>query len=1260
MSLEVGCIQNGKIWPITLDMVLIIDTPQSAREIQAQEGLTPIWGPPASGGSTPLRETIPESPSQDGFPDFVPPPENGTQSPARRVRAGTVPSRFSPGGGTPGAISPASLASKTSRPTPSSSPFRSSSLISNNGESNQAFAHSTSALLSRLRAGSMPQRSNYVETSSPFGSSLFSTNWSNGRERAPTLQSVRSTDTPDSPAQSSFSKDGLADTGVKTLDYLGLAETPQTSQANLVQPGIQRLSVPPYLGDLAGLNRNLNRFRSYSVNAKEKYAEEEDEYLQAGQYSGHQSGTMTPLEATTAAALVATQAQIHQHNLAVQAFANQASASRPRARTAGVLDSPVRVSGRQFLATPSRLDRSIVAGDLGFMESSEYARLPEAVHALHLNGSGSISNLDSSDDTNQESPTRALWLGNIPPSTTITSLQAIFLPFGKIDSTRVLVHKNCGFINFENMESAIQAKATLGGKEIFPGAGPVRIGFAKEPSASIGGTPSNGEAFRSASPDSYNLGPPESQSKRNIDPSNGSMPTNGVQVPNGGAALPVASLAEMRDEMLNIVREFGANNQDQAQIANTIDAAIAFTKFEPEISPVPEPSHTRIHDAPKLREIRKRIDNNSVSQTEIEEIAMGMLPEIAELASDYLGNTVVQKLFEFCSESLKEQMLLQIDPHLAEIGIHKNGTWAAQKIIDVAKVPSQIGVIVDSLRPYTVALFLDQYGNYVLQCCLRFGYPWNNFIFETMISRMWDVAQGRFGARAMRACLESHHATKDQQRLLASAIVLHSVQLATNANGALLLTWFLDTCTFPHRRAVLAPRLVQHLVRLCTHKVAYLTVLKVINQRNEPEARDIILKALFFSENDQTLEDILSDQACGATLIFKILTLPFFDEKLRSDVIQNVRNVLCRLKVSPSQGYKRLMDEVGLSARAGKADRDNHTSSRPDSRQDRQRPTSQHGNGRKHHPEAERQYSGQYFQNPSQPQFSVQNGITGSPAIDQSSISAYEPFTQTFSTSPFNSQYPQTLLASSARGMPHGDFYPGMSNAGLNGFASTAAVLDPGLRNMQASAIQQRPMQIPSNLLLQQAPFTTPSGLNTLISNAAIPGAYQYPLQYFTQQQQVLPQQSGERRGRVSYFSSSAAFTIRLTRFLALISSVPRGSGKRDGFELSINVQSAFRFKGGMTDRSAPYPTCFRPCILSASAFTSLLVSSFHSAPRRLQANLHDVRYFFVYERESFVSGCIDTSPFSGKGAPKANGKAESSTSPGWKIGKTVQNNCLV
>src|SRR5579871_2511474 len=58
----------------SLSLTSPTDTSSSAREIQAQEGLAPqIWCPPTSGHSTPLRETIPESPNGEGFPDFQQP-----------------------------------------------------------------------------------------------------------------------------------------------------------------------------------------------------------------------------------------------------------------------------------------------------------------------------------------------------------------------------------------------------------------------------------------------------------------------------------------------------------------------------------------------------------------------------------------------------------------------------------------------------------------------------------------------------------------------------------------------------------------------------------------------------------------------------------------------------------------------------------------------------------------------------------------------------------------------------------------------------------------------------------------------------------------------------------------------------------------------------------------------------------------------------------------------------------------------------------
>jgi protein JSN1 len=700
---------------------------------------------------------------------------------------------------------------------------------------------------------------------------------------------------------SSFSRDSLADTDVRTLDYLGLVDTPQPARATLAPSDIELLLESQRNANNQNAN-SANRFRSYSVNAKEKYAEEEED-----QYSAY-SGTITPAEAN---ALLIHEA-VRQHNLEVQAFANIASNARPRARTAGVLDAPPsRGMMRNYLPAMGRFDNGMGSGDL--TEDAEYS-LNEAVKKLHLPG----SNLG--DDGTLEGPTRSLWLGNIPSSTTVSSLQVIFAQYGGIESTRVLTHKNCGFVNYENLESAIQAKSTLNGKEIFPGAGPVRIGYAKIPSAAA--TPGHNGLFPSPSPDPLSKGQTEGTTGSANPAKMSSVPAN---VP-----LTTPELSDICNDIIQIVKELGATDDEQSRISAKVDKAVQFNNYVDEVSSVEEPSHTRIHDAPKLREIRKRIDNGSCSKEDIENIATAMIPEIAELASDYLGNTVVQKLFEFCEEPTKEAMLREIAPHLAKIGVHKNGTWAAQKIIDVSKSETMQRMVVDAVQPYAMALFLDQFGNYVMQGCLKYQ-QFNAFIFEVMLGRLWDLAQGRFGARAMRACLESHYATKDQQRMVAAAIALHSVQLATNANGALLLTWFLDTCTFPRRRTVLAPRLVPHIVHLCTHKVAYLTVLKIINQRNEPEARDTILQALFFSPNDQVLESILADQNCGATLIFKVLTTPFFDEQIRAEVVQNVRNVLLRLKAQPQQGYKRLMDEVGLSTRGGPGHRD-HSATRPASK----------------------------------------------------------------------------------------------------------------------------------------------------------------------------------------------------------------------------------------------------------------------------------------------------------------------------------------
>ncbi|KAI9481043.1 MAG: armadillo-type protein [Benjaminiella poitrasii] len=497
--------------------------------------------------------------------------------------------------------------------------------------------------------------------------------------------------------------------------------------------------------------------------------------------------------------------------------------------------------------------------------------------------------------TTTQGPTRALWVGNIPMNTTQTALGAIFASFGMIESVRVLSHKNCGFINFVHQEDAVRAKRTLHNKEIMgPGTGSVKIGFAKVP-------PSPALHHKS------------SMSSTNSNQQQQMMVYMMEQLMGNNSNNVITALVTERKL---IMQELSEDDSD----GPTFDALHLPQNYYHSIPAAPELGQSRKVDISRLRDIRKRLDTGNITIKELEIIAVECLDEIVELCSDYIGNTVIQRLFEKCSDTTKSVMLERVAPYLASIGVHKNGTWAAQKIIETTRLlllPPQIALLCNHIKPYVPALLLDQFGNYVVQCCLGLGPHRNQFIFDAIVDSCWEIAQGRFGARAVRATLESPHVTKRQQKYVAAALVQHALLLATNANGALLLIWLLDTSGIPGRYRVLAPRLLPHLSKLCTHKLASLTILKLINQRQEPEARTMILDALFFTSTGQDMvpsliEDVLRDQVHGVNLVQKVLSSSYIDLRERQRIAERVKHYLAKLKLQHVQGYKRLVEEINM------------------------------------------------------------------------------------------------------------------------------------------------------------------------------------------------------------------------------------------------------------------------------------------------------------------------------------------------------------
>ncbi|KAF9246571.1 hypothetical protein BU15DRAFT_85334 [Melanogaster broomeanus] len=554
-------------------------------------------------------------------------------------------------------------------------------------------------------------------------------------------------------------------------------------------------------------------------------------------------------------------------------------------------------------------------------------------------GKSSSPALGGLDAQLQSTPTRALWIGSIPSTTTPATILNVFSPYGPIESARVLTHKNCGFINFERLDDAVRARKALNGRDVLGSdVGAIRIGFAKVPvkngqegngaqdespsvavqgigDLSVGATIHALRSVKGASTipaDQQVLGGMVENYRSNLLLSMIGSGMHNVAYVSDGLSKPAGWTPSVTEQQM-IMRELTMGSTDAEADIHALSEFRPPTMYYTTIPLVAERPNNRRWDASKLRELRKRLDSGTMSVEETDQVAGDFLDgEIVDLASDWLGNTVVQKLFEKCSSGPRFAMLERITPHLAMIGIHKNGTWAAQKIIECVQTPEEVALIVQNLRAYAPPLLLDQFGNYVVQCCLRFGAPANDFIFDGMVDRMWEIAQGRFGARSMRACLESPHVTLSQQRRIATAVILNSIPLATNPNGALLLTWLLDTSSFPSRYNLLAPRFTPHLSHLCTHKLASLTVLRIVNQKIEPEASRQIVQALFSSPGDHVLTDVLGDQVNGVAVVHKILTSPFLDPVDKPNFVEATKHVLIELKVIATQAYRRLIEEVGL------------------------------------------------------------------------------------------------------------------------------------------------------------------------------------------------------------------------------------------------------------------------------------------------------------------------------------------------------------
>ena len=499
-------------------------------------------------------------------------------------------------------------------------------------------------------------------------------------------------------------------------------------------------------------------------------------------------------------------------------------------------------------------------------------------------------------DSQRNPASKSIWVGNLSHSVTPDELNSLFAQYGTVDAARVVHHKSCGFVNFARLEDAIVARAKLDGIEL--GGSVLKVGFAKAVKDS---EKTQSGSSRNASDIPSSQTSPQSLRISALQSFSGSSEVSRSTTPAASVSIG-SSRPSPFDPQLETV------NPSKKQKEHTHSASNADV-YQKNIPPLSEAGSSRKIDQHRMREMRKRLEDSKCSSNDVEAVFNEVIGDAPQICADYIGNVVIQEVFVRTGEGNRMRLIEELAPYFATLGIHKNGTFAIQKIINTVNTAKHIEKIVSAVKPYTPLLLLDQYGNYVVQCCLRFGAQYNNFMYDAMIKRCADLAIGRYGSRSMRTCLESKFATKVQKKGVAIALLEDAVNIAMNPNGAVLMTWLMDISGIPGRYAQLALKFAPHITSMCVNKLSNGCIMKMINQKEEQDARRSILSHVF--NNKSNLEHIILDPSNGLPFIQRILSPECrLSDKERSVVASRVGDILTELPEMQKRqsNYKRLLE----------------------------------------------------------------------------------------------------------------------------------------------------------------------------------------------------------------------------------------------------------------------------------------------------------------------------------------------------------------
>lgn len=270
------------------------------------------------------------------------------------------------------------------------------------------------------------------------------------------------------------------------------------------------------------------------------------------------------------------------------------------------------------------------------------------------------------------------------------------------------------------------------------------------------------------------------------------------------------------------------------------------------------------------RFLQKKLEDRKPFQTQV--IFQEVEASFVELMTDPFGNYLCQKLMEHGNAAQRLRLVEIAAPRLVPIALNMHGTRAVQKMLEFL-VPSNdeppspaIFTIIKAIRNHVVELIKDLNGNHVIQKCIYLLSPtFNQFIYDSVSSRVIEVATHRHGCCVLQRCIDN--ASDNQKRQLAHAITEAAPRLVQDPFGNYVIQYVLDLA-IPEYTSLVIKKFMGRICTLSVQKFSSNVIEKCIRNATKFTRRQLIEELLKRDRLDLLIRDSYANYVVQTCLEF--------------------------------------------------------------------------------------------------------------------------------------------------------------------------------------------------------------------------------------------------------------------------------------------------------------------------------------------------------------------------------------------------------